>query len=273
MTAVQLVVTGDSEQRGLHVALKRLFGSVTFRKPARVNSVTSNPLPAVPVVHDEHPAVLFARRALKALDDGDLVIMVDDLEQANRHAPATVIETMRRAVAHEATRSQPGAAARTRLLASIQQKLSFHLLAPMLEAYFFTSSTALESAGMPTGTSWRLAHPRLEDFETDDPGFLTSPQGTRSPTAPAWVEPHCHPKRYLDHLSRQAYSETEHARRGLPAVIWPSLVNQVGTAFLSSLSADIADAVGAANPLTQAPHALTYPSRTVNRATLLLRNL
>jgi hypothetical protein len=76
----------------------------------------------------------------------DLVIGVDDVELVNAAHPDVVVQVPRDAVRSHVEQTWSGAA-RDRVYARLRDHCSFHLLKPMVEAYFFGEPAALERAG------------------------------------------------------------------------------------------------------------------------------
>lgn len=171
MKRVALIVTGQAEHRALHLSLQRYFPDDRF-EPQYRDSFTSIPLPAAPAFNPERPSLVekLATALVAAVDPGrtgepaDLAVLVDDLELANTGAPERVVRHLRMAVADHVQRRWPSADRRDRCLQLLQARCSFHLLAPMLEAYFFGEPAALRRAGAQREPQLDGARD-LEDFE------------------------------------------------------------------------------------------------------------
>jgi hypothetical protein len=136
---VGLITTGQCEHRALAGSLARMFGEcdVEFRSllggPA--GSLTSAfvtypaPRAKVPTLADRLVQRMHAE--LERRDGPDLVIAVDDLELDNIETPGYVSGVVRDAIVR-AMGDVPTHAQRARF----RDRCSFHLLCPMVEAYF-----------------------------------------------------------------------------------------------------------------------------------------
>lgn len=194
---------------------------------------------------------------LERRDAPDFVFAVDDLELANvataHHVTQLVADAFRRKLGNTPTHNQ---------LTRIRERCSFHLLCPMLEAYFFGETAALQRAGAMRAA---ILHPcHLEDFLAAEITFLT-PSDVREH---AWRRPDRgrHPKRYLtfrlvdpDDDGRTVYKESRDGVRALATLDWGQVFQfqPPGLAFAYSLFDDLADALGVTNPFPGACHALT----------------
>lgn len=277
MPTCALIVTGTLEKRGLPDFLGRRFAATgwSFQALLTLNGATSVPL-ARGTAHA--PMQRLADALVKATQGGrnresyELVLVVDDLELANQGQPEVVVDVLRDALEQSISRTIAaeglGTAAENRLRTRLRGHASFHLLDPMPEAYFFDDAQALSPLGLtpaavvlrpPYGTpGWNA-----EDFQADDPAFAPEVAASNAAMAAAgraWWREERHPKRYLQHLMRpRTYFETEHgvaALAGLPVNAWP---RQRTCPLLSSLLADIADAVGAPSPAAWVPASSTWP--------------
>ena len=142
--------------------------------------MTTNPLPA-PSLPASRMATTIRRMAKALVTETlvgaskplpDMVIGIDDLELASVHQPEVVVEWLRRAVQESVAERYPSLDSAERARQALREHCSFHLLVPLAEAYFFGEDAALVRAGVPGTTCvHRLGHD-VEDFETDDPGFL-----------------------------------------------------------------------------------------------------
>ncbi len=163
---VALLPTGRTEWHGLAIALQRLFRAHEFyalpeptvfhsmRGP--FNGFTSSTLTER---HEreylpESALELVGLAAREALGDGahreaaDDVVVIDDLELANRHQPDRAVRVFRRAVEHHLEGLQ---GTRKRTETALRERVSFHLVVPMIEAWFFGDPQALRRAGVPDG--------------------------------------------------------------------------------------------------------------------------
>jgi hypothetical protein len=294
---VQLVVTGDLEKGALGPSLERILraaGADVQFDPLLVpmgGAMTTNPLPDPSNSASRTPTPV--RRMANALVTAtfvppsrtvpvpDLVVGVDDLELANIHQPHVVTAWVRRAVQEVLAERYPSQAAADRNREVLRARCSFHLLAPLVEAYFFGEPAALTRAGVAAGVPVHRLGTDVEQFETDDPQFLPLAQDRNSEKAEAghsWWREERHPKRYLEFLVNQSgglYQETQGGARALEALDWPALGAGPQTlTFARALFEDLSDALGITNPLGSGGlNQWTYPERTVRRETLVLRNL
>jgi hypothetical protein len=295
MFRVRLVVTGDVETRALGPSLQRALRTVgavdvEFITPAfKVDggALTCNPLAdpanlALPVPSAARrmanallTETLVSRRRSEPLPD--LVIGVDDLELANAHQPAVVAGWVRRAIREAIERHRYPAQARE----ALRERCSFHLLVPLVEAYFFGEEAALARAGVGAHVPVHRLGTNVEDFETDDPAFLPLAAAQNAQQAAnnyGWWREERHPKRYLSFLvgrSGGLYDETVGGRAALETLDWGAVgADRQAVRFARSLFEDISAALEVANPLGAGATAdCTYPSRAVRPETLTLRNL
>jgi hypothetical protein len=291
---VKLIVTGDLERRALGDSLRRYFGEtssgveIDFLRPRKVQCITTAPLRAG---GDKVPRNIdgLARAMIAEVWEGadgrpsDLVVAIDDLELANQPHPDRVTSSVRRGVQQElARRSRDlGLKAAQELQAVVREKCSFHLLVPMIEAYFFADRRALQRAGASSQHPPKLVRPDVEDFETNDPLFLPVAHvenGRRHALGHSWWRHERHPKHYLDHLCGRTggiYQETVHGSMALAELTWTSLASDsTALAFARALFQDLADAFEVDNPMGPGELApSTFPTKAIDRAGLVLRNL
>lgn len=317
---VALVPTGRTEWHGLPHAFKTLFPAHDFDVLPTAEEVRSHPddFPspgftsfALSAEHEASPpeaaSELVRRAAQAALGDtrartpaADLVVVLDDLELANMAPPQQemVTRVFRAAVVRHLNALDSRFEARTRT--ALLERVSFHLLVPMVEALFFADSEALRQAGVPGQTPVvfsPLCDP--EDFQTNDPAYLSAtetacprwsslPKGKQRKLRPKWLGGQTrdrHPKGYLQWLCRDGaaancttYHETENGGRALSHLRWPQLLMLSRPAghlrYLRALLADLSEGL-AESPTTgpvlgsQAP----LTSRFTPRREPVLRNL
>lgn len=276
MPSIGLLTTGECEHRALGASLSRVFGeslviAAPFRRP--VPSITSNPLgyPG-PQTGDTQIDKLVASIMATIEQRGapDFVVAIDDLEVHNvataHHVTQLVADGFRRTLLRDAPTHKR--------IDRVRQRCSFHLLCPMVEAYFFGEPAALVRAGAQLPARLHPDH-HLEDFlEGGDMAFLTAGDLRDHP----WRRPGraFHPKRYLSYLvdpldtQRVAYKESRDGVRALSTLDWAQVFGHLppGIAFARSLFDDIADAVGVSSPFPGACHPLT-----ARRAGGTLRNI
>jgi len=267
MPSIGLITTGDCEHRALGASLQRAFAGadlqlvVPFRKP--VPSITSNylgypgPMSSGPTQVDKLVASVLA--TLERRDAPDFVFAIDDLELANIATPHHVT-----LLVADAFRRQLGRVPTHRALDQIRERCSFHLLCPMLEAYFFGEAAALERAGATRTAILDPSH-HLENFHAADLEFLHPDDARDHP----WRRPDRgrHPKRYLSFLvdpadeEHASYRETVGGCRALATLDWTQvfLHRPHGIAFAHSLFEDLATVLDAPNPFFGTCHPLTMP--------------
>ena len=277
---VALLPTGRTEWHGLPVALQRLFpahefyalpeAAVVHSKNGPFNGFTTATLTEQ---HErEHPVSvtkLVGLAAREALGDGhgreaaEVVVVLDDLELANRHQPDRVVRVFRRAV----ERHLEGLQGRYKRTATVlQERVSFHLIAPMIEAWFFGDPQALRVAGVPAGVAPNLTSTDLEDFHTIDDPYLRAGEGDcpywvarggKTKDRPKWLgaERERHPKGYLQWLCRDgdaknctSYDESRGGAEALRRLDWQVLLGNPGLHYLGALLEDLAHALGAPRP-------------------------
>lgn len=271
---VALIVTGELERAALAASLQRVFPEHEFRVEMRFDGFTSQRVKnlgptKVPGHVDKLAAALVA-----AVDPGrngapsDLAVLVDDLEIANLDQPDVVVATFRDAVERHVRAHWPSAARQDVSRERLRERASFHLLAPMIEAYFFGHAGSLDAAGAVTPPV--LADGAdLEDFTVVDAPYLDAP-----PAARTWARPDRarHPKSYLQYLIDPSmttrYREVKNGVDALDVLDWGGLARRDRThlALLRSMLADLADALG-----HEAPQGVLHPATA--RKAGLLRNV
>jgi hypothetical protein len=290
MKRVALLVTGKTEEV-LHQSLKRVFPEVEFVMLPRRDGFTSTELFLTPPRGtDELPtaAEKLAAALVAEVDPGrndgplpDAVVLVDDLELDNTAWPERAVEYVRAAVQTHVERRYSNETARQRALSRVRERCSFHLLCPMVEAYFFAEQAALERAGAKRDSTFDVKTKDVESFEVADPDFLTPPDRKNKRALPPWAasDRARHPKRYLQFLCdpmgtlEHAYKETVGGRAALRDLDWPAVLAPTAhVQFVRSLIHDLADALGEhgiAQQLAGSTHPLTWPPCRNN----LLRNV
>ncbi len=291
MTArIRLIVTGDTEELALHDSLRRFFpthrsnGEVVEWDVPRFHrgGATSNRLDyaAQPNGAMKKLARIMLNEAIigKHGKPADFVILVDDVELANVGQETVVSHHFRQALEQELSKTNYSGHNLINCKNILRSNCSFHLLKPMVEAYFFGGDVnVLHIAGVPIHIKPKLDKTDVEMFEVIDTKYIEKCE--KQLEKPWWRE-ECHPKKYLDYLIKQdkpcrrAYEETKHGKEALLALDWPKVPTQTTeTPVVRSLFADIADWFGIPNPLPGDIHSGFYPSTNVPHHTLLLRNL
>jgi hypothetical protein len=205
------------------------------------------------------------------------VLIVDDLELCNLHQPEVVVGKVRLAVEeHLEMLHQDNPTLTDRVKQALQSKVSFHLLHPMIESWFFAYPDGPANAGAPSSH----LPPRLvagsdpEHFTTDDQAFskdqgehcraLLERAGRSKRAKPRDREPpwqihnpwgleaarrERHPKAYLAWLCRDpedercsTYREVYGGKRSLDALDWNSVLgNPEQMIYLRALASDLAE--------------------------------
>jgi hypothetical protein len=279
---IAILPTGRTECAGLPAALQRLFPGNTFYAVAiPEDEESSRPYDGftsfeLTEVHETTPPeaarLLVEAAAQEALGDrrreaADLVIVLDDLELANAGQPERVTRVFRRAVeCHlEELRHQGKIRAKTEDI--LRARVSFHLVVPMIEAWFFADRSALTVAGVPPQAAV-VVEPDLEMFctnhlaylgatEKDCPCLPSRPDQNKK-YRPKWLgtlSRERHPKGYLQWLCIDGaaknctrYSESVSGGDALKGLRWEALLTRPGSPFryLRALLADISGALGQA---------------------------
>lgn len=265
---VAFLPTGRTEWHGLPRAFARLFPGHDFEvvpSPIEVAShgdrypldgFTSCRLTAAHMAKPPEAATLLVERAAMLLmdrDPPDLLVILDDLELANRDQPEQVVQVFRSAVKQHITGPDPR---RQRARARLADHASLHLVAPMIEAWFFADPAALATAGVTT-PHHLLTDRSLEQFATGDIGYLAASeddcpgwQAKRQRShRPKWlsVDRMYHPKGYVQWLTRDPaartctrYIESDGGAEALATIDWTALQAQPAMNFLNALCEDVA---------------------------------
>lgn len=312
---VAILPTGRTEWHGMARMLKRLFPTHDFYCLPTKAEVQSDPdhypypgftSTQLTSVHLNEPPEsareLVSRAAQEALGDrrhtaADLVLIIDDVELPNMTQLNRVVAVMRRAVeVHLSELQSVGHHGRTATV--LREKVSFHLIAPMVEAWFFADASALAKAGVDATTQVHFCTTTdPEVFMTNDPAYLAAteadcptwaamPQGRKKKLRPKWLgsQPReQHPKGYLQWLCRASsernctsYSETSNGGEALAELSWQavSIRDPEHFALLRALVEDLADglATAPAQPIG-APKVGSPTSRSDAPRGALLRNI
>lgn len=294
MARIKLIVTGDMEKAVLHQSLKRYFPDnrnskgVIWDTPRKAQCVTSSPLrPLAAGASPSNPMIELAKAMVaeaitgKRGEAADLVIVIDDVELGNLGQEAVIAEHFCAAVNKVIQSKNFDLSEENRWRNEIQQKCSFHLLKPMVEAYLFGDPVALRLAGVPNGVNPCLVHSTdVEQFESNDALWLPICQTENAQKQlqnKPWWRNERHPKRYLEHLTergQETYEETKHGKNALVELDWLNVPKcQQDIPIFRSLFEDISEWFGIPSPMSGQTHSSFYPAKTVNRANLLLRNM
>ncbi|MFO7561917.1 MAG: hypothetical protein R6X02_04695 [Enhygromyxa sp.] len=286
MALVQLITTGVMEERALGASLRRLFPDHEFICKPHLDGFTSAPLPPQP--HPRAPLNLdkFAKTLIGVFDPGnrrdrprpDFLIGIDDVELCNADDPSRITASLRQILERRLAEWPGNARSVDRLRDDLLEKVSFHVMAPMTEAYFFADATALSRSTAPAldrPNRFDLAACDVESFEVLDPDYLDAPP---DPTC-RWRRSgprQGHPKRYLSYLTDPGtgsrYRESDHGVRALAELEWPTVTrDSQRTRFARSLLADLVDMLGA--PAKDINDGETHPLTWPPPADRVLRNL
>lgn len=303
---VALLLTGRTEWKGLPVALHNLFPAhefyalpdqATFHSTGPFDGFTSSALSQKHENDDgylpERATDLVGRAAQEALGDGlhreaaDLVMVLDDLELPNLHQPDRVARVFRKAVARHLAELQ---GSRARTTTALRQRVSFHLVVPMIEAWFFADPAALATAGVSREAA-PIVDADLEAFRAHDVAYLAATEDD----CPCWLatkrtQKHRpkwlgagprtgHPKGYLQWLcidgglkTCTTYDESDAGGRALAGLRLSALLARPSSEFryLRAFLADLAWALGEAPINEISPRPVTS---LIERPHNVLRNL
>jgi hypothetical protein len=237
-------------------------------------------------------------RSVKA---ADLVLIIDDLELVNLTQPDAVTMAVRKAAARHLDRFTENLRLQHRVRRALRERVSFHLVKPMIESWLFADPEGPRRSGVPLArVPHRLATGDDEDFQTDDAAFeldtgercsAWAAMPTASPrqrkrkhkSRPVWVKAgelrRLHPKAYMswlctdpDQSNCSSYSETTHGAPALAAIDWEALLGAPASApFARALVNDIADCLGIDPPFPG--HVAACTASSVLPREPVLRNL
>ncbi len=264
---ILLLTTGQCEWRGLPPFLAAAFADRSDVSCESVGDVytsfTSEEIQiaqlSIPTNGTRGPVEKLAKALLSVpLDyyDCSLALAVDDLELVNAGQAGQVYSFFRSAVVSEIARLKLD----EREKQLVRKRCSFHLLAPMVEGYFFADSSAVsracqEAGGSPSQPWSTTSSPTLEDFATTDTLFvdrITSPdrskQDRKGNKDIAWCssDRERHPKRYIQFLCRAASHGYREGRGGVAALsqLDARKVVAAKAPLMSNMLADIEDCLG-----------------------------
>lgn len=225
MKRIQLVVTGKCEQ-SLPTALRRLFPQLDWLPAIYSESFTSTSLREPIPSRLKETIDKFAETLLRNVDEDDerMIIGIDDVEQ---NAPGEIVAAVVAACGRQVARLS-GAGRRERIAAKLVERCSFHLLRPMVEAYFFGDPPALVRAGQKRPSRFDPADCDIESFEVLDLDHRPDPER--------------HPKRYLRFLANDDYRETKGGRKALEELDWLTVIaNESHATAVRALLNDISE--------------------------------
>ena len=310
---VALFVTGEMELGGLPDALRRdLRGHEFEAVPIQVGgrgkaepfpSFTSGTIRAGAPLSDDEPLMQLAQRIVDHQhQDADLMLLLDDLELTNRGRADVVVAQVRAAFTQVVNNRQAsrGGVAADRLARWLQQAVSFHLAAPMVESWLFADPEGLTRASVPTARLPSPAHlgQNPEQIALTDPAYLHDdgadcaccerPGCVDQPKKkrPVWLlngvqgRRERHPKAALAWLLKNrsedkcsTYRESKHGAESLGRLNWPAaLRDRTAMTFLRALHNDLAEGLGEPGlvlPGELAPETTFWPEQ----ADAVLRNV
>lgn len=265
---IQLLVTGDLEARCLADSIERaLIASraargrptpIQFMRTLKGPGFTSNRLPAVNQPQIRADVLGFATRLIGTVwpdqprDMPELVIAIDDLEEPNFDQPGVVIDWLRRGINHAIAdmraKGSLNVMEEREVRARLRDRVHFHLLAPMIEAYFYDAAAAWGTLNIPIAPI--LMSTDVEDFTVTDPTYLQQLLPNAGMVLP-WQYGTHHPKEYLIHLrGNNLYREMIEGRNALAALDWSIYENpDTNTQYARSLFDSIANVLNQPNPL------------------------
>lgn len=270
---VRLVVTGQLEHRALAPALGRLFPQADFAPsvlPAAkdLRGFTSARVDPAAIADQAKAAIVDGlvddlAGALRGprREEADLVVLIDDLELANRGNEARVLQAVREAVhRHLARRGDKGHFADL-----FRERASVHFFDPMVEAYLIASTSSRGVISIDENVRHRrdVGAESFEVLRDADPTYFDealgecsdgrSPKGRRCPWQYPAEERARHPKAYLKYLRRGSpprqfcsdYKETEQGVAALAALQWSEALETPDTVpFLDALVEDLSQTLG-----------------------------
>lgn len=311
---VALLPTGRTEWCGLSMALGQLFPDHEFYCLPTKAEIDSNPgcFPyngftsmCLTEAHERTPPEtameLVSRAAQEAIGDkwkeaADLVVVIDDVELPNVNQVNRVVAVMRNAVlAHLSGLHTIRIQTRTEEL--LKSKVSFHLISPMVEAWFFADRYALTLAGVPADTKVCFDDETdPEAFITDDALYLAAtecdctkfaalPVSKKKNHRPKWLgtSPRVkHPKGYLQWLCRDSddksctsYSEATGGCNALSGISWDTLLSRPESQFalLRALIDDLNEGLNSKPTVALGGNVSSLTSRSGAPADAVLRNI
>lgn len=301
---IKLIVTGDSEKKSLHKSLQNCFPTHTAngdlvvwdvpRKAIHGGSTShrlsadSPPLASMTKLVDEMFAETIASKKPKG-SPPDFVIVIDDVELGNVGQEAVVVQAFLAAVNAKLAllQAEHSASHFKWIQTRVQECCSFHLLCPMVEAYFFADPATLISEGVTTNNHPLLAHPTdVEQFDASPdphPDWLAicRAKDKEQKIIHPWWETSRHPKHYLTHLltisAAPAYHETTLGARMIEATNWAAVAKtSTDSPIISALLEDIWDwfeQLPPAGSFQGSSSTTTYRVTTTHPSQRLLRNI
>lgn len=303
---VKLITTGRMEYIALGIALSKLFPDTDFEAitlnegplgDPQFRSFTSSPptklLQPPPDIDSEVDEIIRHAAAEAGLKDVDGVLILEDLELANAEAPDIITRVVRAAADKHLRGLRP--TSRDRAAANLRDKVSFHLAAPMTEAWILADPKGPTNAGanadhLPAQVA---SNPNFEDFRVGDVAYLSDDgaacikwrtliEPKRTKNCPPWLKENrsAHPKHYLQWLCRcpaenncTQYKETKQGAAALAELDWAAVLARGNDLpYLRSMISDLCDLHGKPSPVPAGPEA-NLTCRSTALAGRLLRNI
>lgn len=306
---VAILPTGRMEFRGVPRALATLFPDHAFYSiskrpgdPEPFDSFTSSGRPLTPAEPNGNVDKIVERMAAELVpgrdgDPPDLLFALDDLELSNRQKPQAVVQVFREATTrHVARLGSVNPRLADTVVQALRSRASFHLAAPMIEAWLFADPNGPRNAGVPEDRlppNWERARDP-EAFLTRDPAYVADdgsacttwqalPQRKARQHQPAWrrEQREEHPKAFLAWLCRDPlekncsrYRETHEGADALAALDWAAaLGSPEHCAYLRALVEDLADALGETLALPAGGRVSPHTDHRARRQSPVLRNI
>ena len=312
---VALLPTGRTEWCGLSMALGQLFPDHEFYclpTAAEVesygdrfpyNGFTSMCLTQAHEMNPPETAMeLVSRAAQEAIGErgeetADLVVVIDDVELPNVDQVDRVVAVMRSAVIEHVRRLPNRIRIQERTEESLKSKVSFHLISPMVEAWFFADRNALALAGVPVDANVCFNDETdPEAFITDDANYMVATEcecvrfaalheAKKKKHRPKWLGSfprEKHPKGYLQWLCRDpddqsctSYSEANGGCSALSGISWNTLLSRPESQFalLRALVDDLSEGLNSTPTVALGGTVSPLTSRSGAPADAVLRNI
>lgn len=260
---VALIATGQLEYRALDTALSQLFPRVEFVSlPANrgpLDGFTSGLVSNSDAARNDTTSVRkLAAQVVSSVEPGqprsgrfDFAFLIEDLELVNDGHLERVVELVREAVSAHVRSSFP-APHRADVFDRVKRTCSFHLLRPMVEAYFFGDSDALARARIQR-------QPQLDSARDFEQLLVTDPEYLEVADDNEKLKAHHggagdrarHPKSYMTYLcdpqlaKKRPYRETHEGVAALEQLNWQRVIQAaaMNCPFLSAMLDDLAWAV------------------------------
>jgi hypothetical protein len=245
---------------------------------------------------------LVSRAAQESIGDrkreaADLVVVIDDVELPNVDQVDRVVAVMRSAVIEHVRGLLDRISIQERTEESLKSKVSFHLISPMVEAWFFADRNALALAGVHANMNVCFSDETdPEAFITDDANYLAAtecdcttfaalPVSKKKNHRPKWLGTsprEKHPKGYLQWLCRDpddksctSYSEATGGCNALSGISWKTLLSRPVTQFalLRALVDDLSEGLNSTPTVALGGTVSPLTSRSGAPVGAVLRNI